>query len=467
MYKLSIYTIICLVAVILSPIQAQQHSKMYQQLTNKTNIDKLSTDFIHFSIQKWTSKNGIKVLFVQENTLPMINITINLNAGSIMSDKSGVAFLTAAMLEEGTNKYNVEQIANKFESLGSIFATKVQHDNTKIYLQSLSDNKHLTPSLKLLNNILSSPSFPQHNFQRVQQNLINNLIEESQHPESIVNRNFYAQVYGNNPYGRPIQGTVASVKSINCQEVKNFYREYYNNKNAIITLVGNLTLNKAKKIANQISQHIAVANSKQTIAKEMGEIDIPHKNVIIKNINFPTKQTHIIIGNTAIRHDNPDYPVLYLGNAILGGASLNSILFKNIRIENGLAYSVNSILKTMKYSGVFFINLQTRNQQANKALTMTKKILTQFLTIGPSKKQVVNEKRSLLNNLSLRITSNASISRYLNIIGFYNLPADYINTLGNKIKYINYKQIAPIMRKYIQPQNMVQITVGNLKIAKV
>ncbi|VVM27730.1 FIG015287: Zinc protease, partial [uncultured Gammaproteobacteria bacterium] len=136
---------------------------------------------------------------------------------------------------------------------------------------------------------------------------------------------------------------------------------------------------------------------------------------------------------------HPDFYPLYLGNHIFGGSGLTAILSGEIREKKGLAYSVYSHFSKMQSNGSFIIKLQTKNSQANEAKKIAIQTLNNFINNNIDEQKLQDGKDNIIGGFALQTASNANILTYLSIIGFYNLPLDYLDTFTDKIKILARK----------------------------
>ena len=196
--------------------------------------------------------------------------------------------------------------------------------------------------------------------------------------------------------------------------------------------------------------------------KLLADKNITNKaNNLVKHINFPSTQTHILFGSVGIKRSDPDYFALTLGNHILGDMPLTSLLFKNVRIDQGLAYSVSSDFIAMKNQGPFLINMQTRNEKANQALDVSRQTLTDFLKNGPTEEELTLAKQNLTGQFPINIASNSKKLATVAAIGFYNLPLDYLDTYVDNINKISRQDIMTAFNKHVNIDNLTIVTVGN------
>jgi zinc protease len=410
------------------------------------------------NIQHWQTTNGVPVYFVQATELPMVDINVVFDAGSSRDNKQpGLAQLTSALLNAGTATLNADQIADTFDSVGALFNTNVNRDMGIVSLRSLTDSRYLTPALQLFAQILTAPNFPQDQFIRTQQQVLIALKQQDQLPNMLAAKALFAGLYGEHPYSHPILGTGPIVSQLTREDLLHFYQNYYVTKNALIVLVGNLTKSQAQAIANQIMAKLPAGSSPAPVAKPPLLVQAQQRT-----ISFPSAQTHILMGQVVpMTYANPDYFALLLDNYILGGSDLNSQLFQQIREERGLAYSVGSYLVPLINSSLYLINLQTRNDKAPAALQLASHTLETFVVKGPTPKELHAAQDNAINGFALQLASNSAIAANVITIAFYHLPLNYLDTYRENIKAVTLEKAKNALQKYVYPQRMLTVTVGN------
>ena len=116
-------------------------------------------------IQRWQTKNGAQVYFVQAIELPMVDIQIAFTAGSAFDNQlPGLAALTNTMLSDGADQLSADQIAEQFDDVGAIYVNDINRTLSMIGLRSLTDPKYLNPALQTFSKVLVKPTFPQEQF---------------------------------------------------------------------------------------------------------------------------------------------------------------------------------------------------------------------------------------------------------------------------------------------------------------
>lgn len=423
---------------------------------NKVKIENKKT----VNIQEWKTKNGVKVLYVHAPELPMVDINVVFDAGSIRDDdKPGVAKLANSLISHGAKQgnkiLNVDEIADQFESIGARFGKGFSKDKAEIKLRTLTDSKLLSKAVKTMQAIINAPTFNKKELERVRKNLLINFEGRKQSPGTIANELFYKGLYKQHPYAFPQIGNEKSVKKIRRKDVVRFYKKYYVAKNTLVTIVGDVNIAKAHSLAEQLVGKLSLGNKAKKIpnVKDLTEESLVHNE-------YPSSQTHIVMGQPGIHRKDKDYFTLYVANHVLGGSGFGSRIMEEIREKRGLAYSSYSYFVPMLKRGPFLIGMQTGNKQTKEAITVLKQTLNDFIENGPTEKELLHSKKNITGGFPLRIDSNKDISNYLSVISFYQLPLSYLDGFNKRIESVTVAKIKDALKRRINLDKMLTVTVG-------
>ncbi len=414
------------------------------------------TSYAAPAIQHWTTANGARVYFVPAPELPMVDVQIIFDAGgSRDGDKEGIAQLTNSMLDEGAGDLNADEIAERFENLGAQFGTSSHRDMAVTSLRSLTDPKLLKPALETYALILRDPTFPQDSFDRVRNQMLISLQAEQQSPGAIASKAFYKALYNAHPYASPILGTEDSLIELDRDDAIDFHKRFYVARNAVVAVVGALDRAGAEALVDTLVSGLPAGKTPPPLHKVE-----PLTEAATIHIDFPSTQTHVLIGQPGMTRDDPDYFPLYVGNHILGGSGLVSRISEEVREKRGLSYSAYSYFTPMRYKGPYTLGLQTRNEQTQEAIGVLRDTLRDFIDDGPTEKELKASKQNITGGFPLRISSNGKIVDNLSSIGFYNLPLDFLDTFNDHVDAVTVKQIEDAFDRRVHPDKMVTVTVG-------
>jgi len=407
-------------------------------------------------IETWQTTNGARVLFVRAAELPMMDVRIGFDAGSARdAQQAGLAIMTNGMLSEGAGGLSGHMISERFEAVGAQYGNGSQRDMAWVSLRSLVDPKNLTPAVETLALLLQHPDFPAEDFERERKRLLIALKQKQQDPADLAEDAFFAAVYKGHPYASPPEGTEQTVSAIKGDDLKTFYEKYYTARNAVVGIIGALTQEEAKTLAEKLVGKLPAGQK----AAPLPDVPALTKPEEIK-ISYPSAQTHIRVGQPGMTRLDPDYFPLYVGNHALGGSGLVSHLAEEIREKRGLSYSVYSYFQPMRAEGPFLAGMETRNDQTQEALTVLHGAIKQFAEEGPSDKEFEDSVKSITGGFPLRIDSNAKIVEYLMMIGFYDLPLGYLDTFVQRVEAVTEAQVREAFKRRLNPANFVTVIVG-------
>jgi len=171
-------------------------------------------------------------------------------------------------------------------------------------------------------------------------------------------------------------------------------------------------------------------------------------------------QSHLFMGLPGLQREDPEYFPLHVGNYVLGGGGFDSRLTNSIRQKKGLAYSVYSYFMPMRELGPFQIGLQTRRDATQEAVRTAREELASYLADGPTDAELTQAKNNLIGGFPLRIDSNRKILEYLAVIGFYQLPLDWLDTYSDKVAAVTREDILRAFRARVRPEAMMTVIVG-------
>lgn len=407
-------------------------------------------------IQQWYTDNGAKVLFVPAHELPMVDVQVTFAAGSARDgDEPGLARLTNSLLAEGAGGLSADAIADRFADVGAEFGNDALRDMSILTLRSLSEPAALDPAVQTLATVLAKPDFPADALERERRRMLVALQAEAQSPNEVAEKAFYKAVYGDHPYASPPSGTREGLEGISAEDVKAFHARYFVGANAVVAIVGDLTRKRAEALAEQV----VGALPKGEPAPPLPMVEPINKPITVR-IDHPSVQSHVHMGLPGMRRHDPDYFPLYVGNHVLGGSGLVSLLAKEVREQRGLSYSVGSSFSPMAVEGPFQMELQTRNDQVDEAVGVLNATLAGFVAQGPGAEALDRGIKNLTGSFPLRIATNRSVASHLAMMGFYDLPLDFLDTFTEKVAAQTAESIQDAFTRRIKPQALVTVIVG-------
>jgi zinc protease len=418
----------------------------------------LAASFAHAAlpIQNWTTAGGARVYFVEARTLPMLDVSVVFAAGSSRdpANLSGLASMTQGLMDNGAGGLNEDEISTRFANVGAVLGGSFDNDRAGLSLRTLSNAKERQQALEVFAKVLQEPEFPESVVERQKNQLVASLGQSNTEASSVADRQFMKLLYQDHPYSQ--KPTTETAQAIKRDDILKFYRTYYSSDNAVVAMIGDVSRAEAESIAESLTAKLPKRNG--TIA-ELAMVKLPEKSEV-KEVQFPSSQSHIIMGYPGIKRTDPDYFPLVVGNYILGGGGFSSRLTEEVREKRGLVYNVSSYFLPMRDMGPYRIALQTRKDQTTEALQVVRDTIRDFIEKGPTEEELTNAKRNLMGGFPLRIDSNRKILEYLEVIGFYSLPLSFLEDYVKNVDKVTVALIKDAFKRRIVPDNMVTVVVG-------
>lgn len=412
------------------------------------------------NIQTWQTSNGAKVLFVPAPEIPMLDIRIVFDAGSARDNGiAGLSAMTNGLLSEGAAEKSAQQIAEAFESVGARINYDVGRDMATIGVRSLTEAQYLNPAIKMLTEVLTQPDFPEDAYQRELDRAKLAVKSRQQSPSALAGEAFNKAVFGDHPYAHPTAGTEESLEKMTLTDIRNFYKKYYVASNAVVAVVGNVDRKKAEELVESILVKLPVGEKPPALPAV--EPLTKAKKIVI---DYPSEQTHIFVGQLGIKRGDEDYFALYVANHPFGGSGFASRLVEVVREDNGLAYSVYSYFSPLRQHGAFTMGMQTKTEQTDQALTLLNQELKKYVENGPNKDELEASLSNITGSFPLKIDSNSKLLGYIAMIGFYDLPLDYLDSFIGNVSSVDVNKINDALKRRLHPDKLVTVVVGKQPI---
>lgn len=407
--------------------------------------------------------NGMTVLFLEQHFLPTVEIHALVKVGSAQDppDKAGLANLTASLLDEGTITRTSRQIAEQIDFVGGSLGAHAAEDFTTASARVLKKDADL--GFTLLADMLQHPAFHKQEFERVRTQILGEIISDDDDPGNVAMKAFHQLIFHGHPYSWPAHGTEETLGKITVADVQQFHAREYLPNQTILVIVGDLTQEQAVALVQTHFGSWKKGTASPYQLKKPASIDRKMVQLIEKDLT----QSTIVLGHTGISRTNPDYYAVTVMNYILGAGGFSSRLMDSIRDKQGLAYGIMSQFDSRVMPGAFFINLQTRTEVTNQAITG---VLTEMKGMRDAlvTDQELNEAKSfIVGSFPLRVDSSAKLANVLAQVELYNLGLDYFTNYPKAIEKVTKDDVLRVAKHYLDPQHYALVVVGSIAKAKV
>ncbi len=400
--------------------------------------------------QEITLSNGLKVLILEDKTLPYFSMTMLIKAGSYLDpqNQKGLAGFTGEMLSQGSSKRDTMQIAGSFEDLGSTLKVDVRNDLTLITASSLASGRDTL--IKDFSEVVIDPIFPEKEITRMRQESLANFEQLPDDSDGFAGWAFNTSLYGaNHPYGVSSLGTPKGIASIKRQDLQKFYGQYFRPNNAMLAVMGQMPANI------QAQLEAAFGHWKNQVVTDVQIAKFPEfKGIDIELVTKPgLNQSQILFGQKGIQRSNPDFLPLRLASLVLGGG-FTSRLVKEIRVKRGLTYSIFSMFDPRLGEGPFIISTFSRNDKVGETISETLKVLKQFQETGITEQELKDAKAYMKGQFPNALETPENLAQNLLVLRLYGIDDTYLTNYNANMDKITLEEVNRAIKQYISPDNM-------------
>jgi len=389
-------------------------------------------------------------------------MTLRFGDEKSLMNKQAVADLTADILMRGTTKHTRQQIKDEFDRLKARVQVSGGATQANVFLET--DREHLPDAMRLVAEVLRSPSFPATELEQLRQENLATIEQQRSEPQSIgstaFSRHMSPYPKGDVRYTSTPEEAIADYKAVTLEDVKKFYADFYGGSTGELAVVGDFDAQEIRKLATEL-----LGDWKSP--RPFERVPRPYKNVEALNKSFeaPDKANAFLLAglNLNLRDDDPDYPALVLGNYMLGGGFLNSRLATRIRQKEGLSYGVGSQLSAspLDKSGVFVTFAIYAPQNAAKLEAAFKEEIERALKEGFTEQEIKEAKSGYLQSRQVTRAQDPQLVRTLSNYLFVKRTLGWDAETEKKIGALTGEQILAAMRRQIDPSKITIVKAGD------
>jgi zinc protease len=394
-------------------------------------------------------ENGLRILFITDNTLPRVSMTMLVKVGARQDPqgKEGLNNLAAQLLEQGTQSKNAMVVADELGQLGTEISIEPSSDYTILAMDALVNSSDKL--LNLYSDIVINPAFLDSEVARAKSQTIAHQQKKIDNPSSFADDAFDEFLFKGHPYANDVTGTPASVKKITKQDIIRHYLNNYRPNNAQLAVVGRFDKAFESKVGEAF---------KKWTGKPIRDFTTPELKPIegleVKLVSKAgLQQAQIRIGEFGIRRNDPDFLTLRLANVALGG-EFGSRLNQRVRDDLGLTYSIYSYFDSRADRGPFVINTFTKNETIGKTLEESLKVFTDFVEKGLTEAELKASKEQMLGQFPRAIETADRLAYNILILNYYGVPLSYLQDFNKNVAALSLSEVNDAIKKHLDVKKL-------------
>ncbi|MFN2531339.1 MAG: M16 family metallopeptidase [Pyrinomonadaceae bacterium] len=404
--------------------------------------------------------NGLRVIVVQRSDAPLVAAQLLIKTGGEADppELSGLADMTANLLTKGTTTRDATQIAEAIEALGGSLESAARWDSSVAGVNVMSSK--FPQALEILADVVRHPTFKQDEIDRQRQQTLDDLTVAMGQPGTIARFVAARVIFGDSPYGHPINGTPESLTHIDRADIVKLHGRYYRPDNATLVIGGDITAKDGFSLAERNfgnwkkpAEPLPPTPKAQTISAKSGRIVVIDKP--------DAGQAAVMVARTGIERKDADFFRGIVANSVLNGYS--GRLNQEIRIKRGLSYGAGSNLDARRDVGPFVAAAQTKNESGAQVADLLLEEVNRLATAPPSDAELTPRKAVLIGNFSRGLeTANGLVSQIASL-ALYGLSLDEINKYIVSVQAVSTADVQKFAANRLDAKTTNVVIVGNAK----
>jgi zinc protease len=415
------------------------------------------------STEETVLANGLKVVAITNNEVPVMAVALGLKHGAWTEDPRwpGVASMTLSMLTKGTKQHTAEELADIIEFNALDLNGTASLGSALVAATGLTEK--LPIAMELLAEVARQPTFPGSELRIIKRTRQVELMYQEKQPSYKATTELSRRVFGNHPYARAATGQRKDVRRIRRRYLVKWWNTFARPDAAVLYVAGDVTAESAFALAEQ---HFG----DWTPEGPLPEIELPplpeRQETHIYLVNNPrAAQSEIRVGQTGFAIHHPDRRKAQIFNQVFGG-SFGSRLNKAVRVERGLTYGAGGGFSAARYGGILACNASTKTETTAEVLEATLDVIESMRDTPPSDEELTSARSYLVGRVPATYETALDTINALWHIESYDLPKDDLERSVAEYKAAKADDILRIANEHVDLDRLTIVVVGDARKIK-
>src|SRR5438445_2200276 len=346
------------------------------------------------SAQKWVLPNGLTLILQEDHSAPVASVQAWCGTGSIEEDAhlgAGLSHILEHMLFKGTKTRSTNEIAQKIQDVGGYINAYTSFDRTVFWIDVPKDG--VAAALNVLTDAMMNSTLPPEEYRKEQEVIRREFAMGMDDPDRVAGLLLFGTAYQRHPYRFPVIGEIEIYNQLTQEQVMQYYKTRYVPNNLTFIVVGDVD---AEKVRQQLTELFTPYPDK-SLKPVFIPAEPPQLGRREVHQEFPTELTHLSLAWHIPEVTNPDVPALDLLSTILGDGR-SSRLYRRVREEAGLAFSISAFSYTPGDPGLFGIDATVDPKKREPAEQLALRIVDEAKSAGVTADELKKAKKMTLSH---------------------------------------------------------------------
>jgi zinc protease len=409
-----------------------------------------------------TLANGLRVVVVERRTTPLASARLVVRNGGEADPRelAGLADMTATLLTKGTKTRTAPQIVEQIESLGGSISSGARWDASEASVGVQSTR--LAPAMEILADVVRNPIFESEEIERLRQQYLDDLQVALSQPGAIARYVSSRVVFGDEPYGHPLNGTPESLPRIRREDFIKFHQTYYRPDNAVLVVGGDVRADEVFKLAEKLFGGWAKPAALLPMPKSASAARRANAKPRVVVIDKPDAgQAAVLVARLGISRRDPDFFRGLVTNSVLSGYS--GRLNQEIRIKRGLSYGAGSQLDVRRDVGPFSASAQTKNESGAEVANLLLGEVARLAAADVPEAELTPRKAVIIGGFARNLETVGGLVSTVGALAVHGLPFGEINRYISNVQSVTASDVRRFAGSRLATGGASVVIVGNAK----
>ena len=406
--------------------------------------------------EEWKLSNGLTVLYLKDDELPLVRGRLFIRGGSLWgpdSPRGAVGAMGDQMRQGGAAGLSADSLDLQLEELAAAVTSSFSAEFGGVSFSCLQGD--VDRVFEIFSDVALRPRFEGDRLSLWKGQAIEGIRRRKEDPSTVASIAFTQLVYGDTPYGRVT--VERDVSSISREILVLLHKEFVQPEGALLVVTGRIERADAERL---IEKHFGSWEARGSVLPPPPPV--PHEPAPgIYFITLPFSQASVQMGQLGVPRLTPDYPAIDIFNEIFGSSGFGSRLMQKVRTELGLTYGVYGAISPGVVRGVNSIFLQTKADSVAPAIKESLAVLQGLQAEVPRREEMEEKKTALRNSYILNFDSLDEIAIRRARLKLLEYPADYDQTYLPKIGAVTPEDVRTVAQSRWDEGKFVVVVVGN------
>jgi zinc protease len=409
-----------------------------------------------FQILRVQSSQEIEAWLVETPEFPVIALHIAFrDAGSVADPpaRQGLAAFGARMLTEGAGELEADAYQERLSELGAALTFTVDRDTLVGRLEVMRDYRD--QAFELLRLALTNPRFDSDAVERVRKSRLAELARLESDPNYVARRTWWQGVFPNHPYGRDPEGTEADTAAITDDDLRSAFMRHIARGNLIVSAAGAISMAELAEALDRVFGDLPDGGMTSTVPVA---VFAPSDPLVVR---LPFPQSSCFFGQVGVRPTSPDYFPAIVLNHIVGGGTLTSRLFVELREKRGLVYSVRTRLELLSTESLMIGWFATENDKVPTAIDLVRRQWRRLASSDVSAADIDEAKAFLKGALPLSLDGTSTMAGRLLAVQRLGLDMDHLTAWNAKVDAVTAEMVRALAHRLMRPDALTFAIAGD------